>query len=307
MMLRDAKKTLSIVSIVIVCVGQSGCAQPPTVNVDLETACADVPRHGQFVGESTTLVENGVERDRVLGVLSCIATHPNVRPGVGVLAVRALCYLAADDGSARSLVIEIVKNEATDMNVVRGACRTVVYIADAETRRELLEFAKRHWPSQKASFATEALKDLGDEKLVTWIDQLKKTLPAEDVHHPLLDRLKRYVSIQKSVPEMLAYIESDATDIDRDWLVRQAMRHGATPGQVRSAALAYLHRMRDVSSSYQRALLVRGCEEYDIFRSEDVRQYKAIREHREGGLAVCGGQQIWDAFLKAKEAEFYGR
>lgn len=300
-----AHRIMSIGLGLMFCGGFSGCKPDATADFDYENACADVARHGLLVGESVELVESGIEADRVLDILSCIATHPNARLGAAKLAIRALMYIADDDSRSRSLLIEIVKAETTGISLVRDACRVLVYIADAETRRELLEFTKREWPSHKTSFVMDTLKDLGDDDLVTWIEEVKKELPADHVHRALLDRYGAYVRIQKSVPQMLAYIESDEKELDRDWLVRQAMRHGATREQLRNSAVAFLQRMRNVPSSYARSSLVHECEKYDIFSSEDVSQYKAIQEYRESYPREREKRMYWVRVPEIKRAEFY--
>jgi len=271
----------------------------------VDEACADTARHASFVANSESLIANGADRTNVLGTLSCIATHPDADRSIGVLAVRALFQIAADDAAAEVL-IRIIRAPSTDINVVREACRFFVYVADASSRREALEFAKLSWPSMQSQFVMDALRDLGDKGLLGWIDQLLINTPPDDPLHGYLGRLRKHLVIQGSVPEMLAYIESEETDIDRDWLVRQAMRHGATPEQVRTAAIRFLDRPLDASMVYATATLVMGCDEYDVFTQQDLARFETIGKQRQQSQSVVReqGTRFTDRH-RTRRAEFY--
>lgn len=273
--------------------------------VDIDAVCSDRKRHGAFVGSSLKLAESGTDKGTVLSALFCIATNPDVDLQIGNSTVRALFHIAADDGRRRDLLQRILREDGTRSGVIKDACNLLVYIANVDSRSALLEFVKARWPSTKSGYAIDALTELGDQGLLTWIDQIVKDRPGDHVYRGYFDRVRRKVKIQRSVPEMLAYIEGDHTDIKRRWVIHQAIRHGASRTDVRKAAMAYLRRSDPESARYHRRMTVRACDEVGAFAPEHAQELDVIRRTREIIFSSDPPGPRWATLPDTKRAEFY--
>lgn len=277
---------------------------------DLSQICAQQNKHGSFIEASLNMVREGADRIAVLDQLACIATSEN--RWAAVPALRALFHIAGEDERIRDYLLKVINNDRTSPGTTAEALKLFVYVADEEGRSELLERVKRQWDNRgrdcKWNAGWEPLIELGDIAFGRWLDKTTEALGENDPLRPVLDRANTMIRLQKNSSELLAYLRSDREDIDRSWVVRQAMRHGAGRDEIRKAVLEYLRRAGGERPLSLNILLVRTCDEYGIFNSEDVAgisTIRAIRQIRYSSDDQGAQWPKWTTDVEAKRAKFY--
>lgn len=277
---------------------------------ELEQFCSEQSKHASFIDGSLNMVREGAGREAVLNQLACIAKSDDRRAAVP--ALRALFHVASDDNQIRNYLLAVINDDRTSSPAASEASRLFVYVADEEGRSELLELVKRQWDNRggncKWSAGWEALIELGDVAFLRWLDRTAEALGEDDPLRPVVDRARTMIRLQESPSDLLAYMRSDREDIDRAWIVRQAMRHGASRNEIRDAVLEHLGRVDEQRLLSLNLLLVRACDEYGILNTDDVAQIntiRAIRQIRYSSDDQSAQWPKWTTDVEAKRAKFY--
>ena len=278
--------------------------------VELDEVCADPKRHGAFVRESVRMVDEGAAREEVLETLMCIAMSGD--RWAAAPAVRAIFHIASDNQQIQEYLLRVIKADGASPVAASEAARLFAYVVDEDGQAQLLEFVKSQWDSRATDcdwnqgWAT--LVELGDLAFLRWLDETAEGLGAEAPLKAVLDRARSMIRLQQDVSELLAYLRSDREDIDRTWVFRQAIRHGASREDIRKAVLAYLGRLGGKRSLSANLLLVRTCDEYGIFTSEDAAEVGAIRVIRQIRYSTDDEVAQWPRWatrVEVKRTEFY--
>lgn len=255
---------------------------------DFGKVCSDQNAHRAFVTGSLKRVEEGADRERVLDTLVCIARGDGSDPLVGCGAVRAVFHIAKENQRIQEYLLKVITDERTKATTVSAACELFGYVSDENGRRELLDHVKRQWHAGCGNHGFQVLAEIGDVGFLAWLDETATGLDQDNPLRLGIDPIRKRIRLQRNVPELLSYLKSERKDIDRAWVVRQAMRHGATREGVRNATMAYLHRVAQESSPSGHLSVVRVCDEYGIFTAEDVRTTGTIRAAREMEMRFSG-------------------
>ncbi len=269
--------------------------------------CDDPDARGSFIAKSLELVNSGSDRGRILGTLTCIARAEDTTGYVGIQAVGAIFHIAQQNRVIQEYLLRIIRDDGAGATTRLIACEFLVYVADETGRQELLHQLKRRWP-RRASGELSALIELGDPGVLCWLEETA-TATENDRLRAYLETRAEWVRVQESTERLLATVESDGGTHDRGWIVRQAMRHGATREAIRNAVLAYLRRIeRTRGENLRESPLLAACEECGIFKDRDMDEFPAIRAFRETRKYIAEEPVIheWATLISTKRAQFYG-
>jgi len=295
---------------------------------NLDVVCTDPVKYTQVIRFSDYLMKQGVPAGDILTALSCIARAPGLKPTTAGPAVWVAFQVAPDDAARRTWLRQVIEADGTTEAATSTACELLVYVADGDSRSALLNIVQEKWPDVRAKYALEALVELGEERLVTWLDERSAELGVVtwlDERSAELgeqDPIRRYfgikkkkIMIQKNVPEMLRMIEArdSKTDrnlhgrhgmLDRDWLVRHAIRNGALPGEVRQRVITHARSLR---AEFPRKRLFPGMQaahECRLFTQQDTAEFEGIRQMQER-QHISEWDDSWVTLPNIKRAEFY--
>jgi len=240
--------------------------------------------------------------------LACIAQTENDSMRAGPAAVRAIFALATNDAEIREQLLRLVSSPATASEAHRTACQLLVYVENDSIRMVMRENLRRDLLTSRWQSYFEFFRNVGDPEFVAWLEteitgKQPGILPAE-----LLNVQRRYIQIQQHVADLLAYLNSEETEIDRAWVVRQALRRGAPIVAVRDAVLLGIGKCR----SNPRCLAwnmeaVHQCDEASIFRPVDEEFLAPIRKlmHPSTGCGPSPGPPWATPAIQRKRADFY--
>jgi len=277
---------------------------------EFENVCADPALHPQFVESSLYLVQHGTDRNRVLDVLLCITKRKPNNSTIGPAAVRAMFHIAEQNQRIQRYLLEVVQDPTAYELSIHEAFRLLVHVADDSGREQLRSMVRRDFSCNGCSRALRALVECGDAQTLVWLDRQLATLPSNlEPMRPLLETMAKQIRLQQDPSQLIAYLTLDKNDIDRGWVVRQAVRHKVNRDQLHTAAMTYLGRNPAASSRFQKASLVTACDEYGLLTEGDAQACEVIREVRIllDSTTNCGvgSWPKWAALVKAKRAAFY--
>ncbi|UCC31794.1 MAG: hypothetical protein JSU86_05855 [Phycisphaerales bacterium] len=269
--------------------------------------CSSPMTHRHYVSSCLRQVQNGADREEVLDTLMCIArTHQKVFD-FGPAAVASIFALAESEAKIREYLLELTGNPETNVGVHKHACGLLVYVADEEVQRVLLDQLKTSWPGDHWSGYFEFFKDVGDPAFLSWLEGLEAQAQGE-VPSSAIQRQLRYVRIQQTVDGLLGYLQSDAKDLDLGWVARQALRRGASGKQIRQALLQRLRREGNQEPTLlQNPRLLLDWAELGVFTVEDQKEFPAIGAMARSRVRppVDDGASV-ERRIMAKRAEFWG-
>jgi hypothetical protein len=153
----------------------------------------------------------------------------------------------------------------------------------------------------------EILRDLADGDFRNWIGEAGRTLAKDDPRREFLDVQRRMVLLQKNTASMLKCLSSNSCDIDRAWLVRQALHHGGDHDTIRGTVITYLRRARPTRFGVGHTRLISFCDEAGLLLPEDdqvIEEIKTVRAFL-SSMADEGTSPSWASLPDAKRAEFY--
>ena len=281
------------------------CTPAHAESIDV-TICDDVDTHLDFFVKSFDLVKKGRDRGEVLDTLTCIARAESTSGYVGALVCPAIFHLAEKPRVIQDHLLQIIGDDRAKAGMRSKACKLLVYVADESGRQELLRQLRRRWP--RTSGELSALVELGDPGVLRWLEETAGATK-NDRLRVYLETRAELVQVQESSERLLTALESGGEHVDRGWLVRQGMRHGANREDIRNAVLAYLRRIATGGKSELReSSLLAACEECRVFKDEDVKEFPAIRAFRESRKYFSADPIIleWATLISTKRAEFYG-
>lgn len=271
-----------------------------------ENPCSDQALHGRFIDMSLAQVQEGHDRDKTLKMLSCIANNPR-HMLIGPAAIRAMFHIAEDNTTIQRYLLGVIADPGMNQESASASSKLIVYVVDEDVRRQLLELAKQQWIARGANPALWALVELGDTGALRWLEKTTEELGESNPLRLALDRPRKMILIQQNILHLIAYLESDRADLDRGWVVRQAMRHGASREDIRLTVVGYLHRRAgQESSAMAHWSLIKACDECGIFTNEDVRNIEAIQRVRDVRFSSERSFPGWATLPDTKRAEFYG-
>lgn len=279
-------------------------AQPASLD-----ECSESVNPRQLVETSREWVESAAPGQAVLRDLACIAQRaPYRRTSLGRSAVRAVFAVAEDDDAIRQTLLQIIQDNATDLSVLRTACRLLVYVADEQTRLVMLDRLRSTWPTDRWGPYFAFFEELGDRQFLVWLEQTSSDPQYSQFPSVLLEQSAARVRIQQDPKDLAAYLASGRDDLDRGWVMRQALRRGVDPKAVREAVLASL-RHSDTSDKrlVYDAKLVYECDECGLFLPEDSTELARRRTMARALLSdVDEPRPGWaNPAIAAKRAEFY--
>lgn len=121
--------------------------------------------------------------------------------------------------------------------------------------------------------------------------------------------LAKKINLQHNLADLLRYIESDEVDIARDWLVRQAVRHGVDRDKLRSAVINYLRRKGPTQHPGTLSHLVLTADWCGVLTPDDAETIEVVRLVRALDKSIAieyGPWPTWATLAETKGTEFFG-
>jgi hypothetical protein len=303
----QAARTLTIVALALSTISshQRSAAARPGEAFD---ACG-VDNPMVYIRSSLQRVEGGEELTTVLDTLACIAKSKARSNAIGAALV-ALFHLADDDRQRRKYLLELV--DAGDYPSRNAAGYLLIFVADEEVRKELLEQAKARW-MESADFSgqTVALVELGDLSFLRWLEEHVLT---SELHERIRDQYEveaAKIRIQHNPEGMLEQIASEKPSFNRRWLVEQALRHGVDRKGLGEALVNFVHGIGEAkprSSPNRRSSPSTSSGLLDICRESDLLPETELAEldRRTRDVSYDPAGTVWWATLqKTKRRAFY--
>ncbi len=276
---------------------------------------ADGAIQAQFVESSLGQASQRADPTEVLETLACIATSEQTKSWVARGALRAIFHIAAAERRIQEHLLDIIRNPETPRTIRETACQLIVSVANPRGERELLRIVRDHWKDRDARPQMRALAELGSVAFLNWIEQTKAHADVDngDIVARLasmnLEVWAKKIRLQHNLADLLRYIESDQVDIDRGWLVYQAVRHGVDRDKLRSAVLNFLRPKEPTQHPARFITLVRAADWYGVLTPDDAEAIEAVRFVRDFDKLVSrehGTWPTWATLVKTKQAEFVG-
>ena len=154
-------------------------------------------------------------------------------------------------------------------------------------------------------FSTPSKLFLTPFPVLAWIEH---RLDKKDLASYNLETWAKQIRLQHNLADLLKYIESDEVDIDRGWLVLQAMRHGVDRDKLRSAVINFLRREAPIQHPGSFAVLVRAADWCGVLTPDDANAIEAVRFVREFDKRISIENETWPTWatlVKTKRAEFF--
>jgi hypothetical protein len=256
--------------------------------------------------------ESGREtRHQTLERLALIATSSNSVKTMGGVEIYALAQFADNDVMAQDYLLGVFTSTEADAGKRWIAAKVLTYFLDESGRARMLEHIEQEWQQRKEAVGLEALVEVGDLDTLAWLEQRLLELREDD---PARARFEEYADTIRLVHDrgaLLAAIENeDSEHYHRRFAIKQALRQGVSPAEIRRRVLAMIDRL----DGKRRAATMLGiadlCDAAGVLTPDDKHNNETVRQALKS-WAFMKGESVtivpdWaSAKVLEKEAEFY--
>jgi hypothetical protein len=275
------------------------CVLPQASGQDaLQDICDSIDHHKAFVERSLEMVKSGTPKEQILDTLYCIRMNNLANDKIRVGANMALIHIAEDHPTIQKYLVRMIRAAEGTEQCDGIACTYLMYVADEEGRRVLREQLKRSWPGLTCGDAVSALRELGDESLIGWLEQAISEFETDQPGKAISEEQIRFVRAQRSLEDLLQYLRSQRTGVSDFEVIRQAIRHGATREDIRQS---YLQRLQDYEGDQSKRRLyrqlVRNALSRGAFDDSDVAAlHQDLRMPAEKREEDCSDYSVWPSW-----------
>ena len=130
--------------------------------------------------------------------------------------------------------------------------------------------------------------------------------PADNVMKPYYERECRAMRAAQNMGELFELLRSGEEGINREWLLRQAARRGATDAQMREAVVSYLRIPAEVTARQSKSELVSTGRKLGIFSPADYEEFDVISRQQGLRWTAETARLPWATLPDTRMRECYG-
>lgn len=151
------------------------------------------------------------------------------------------------------------------------------------------------------------LVEIGDRQTQEWLSEVAMRMQIDDPLRDWMREQARRIDLQSSVDQLIEYLRSDAHEIDRTWIVRQAVRHGVAHAVIADAVVHFLDHNLEIVPEHVSASLLQSCEDLGIFAESGSGLPTRVRTAREKFTRFREDSKFlpWATAPAEARAEFY--
>jgi len=221
-------------------------------------------------------------------------------------AIYGLFHFAATDDERRRFMLTIAMSEPRDATVTAIATRLLCYLPDDDTAKFLFDRLQTQWEGDSWSLYLTPLIAWRYPPIYEWLEVKGTSKEIPEPWRRLFAGLLEEARMQRSLESTLACLSDPGCKWVDHWLVRHAIRLGASKEQIRQALFVLLERM-DAGEERLATVssFVKECVRLGIVSAEDYSRHAAIREQSETGSASERAPDVWTETVNGKMAQFY--
>lgn len=272
-----------------------------------EEDCKTRASRAAFVLNSNSLSYFAAEKRDVFETLACIATHgEDVGERNG--AFRALVELVVEPAQLQGYLLAILRTGELAIDVREITCRVLAYVADEEGRNVLRRAVVSGLPGSLKSPECKALVEVGDEELRQSLIHAPVAMDRTDPAAHAAELAIKKIEIQTDVEKLLDELERGDSELQGSWLLRQAIRKGATQERIRQVAMPHVRRMSDKPSGGDDYSLIAEMDRAGVLNRADLDAAPRIRwiVERQQQRVDEGVFPPWARRVEKLRDEFYG-